>query len=103
MSSDSLIAMSQVAKILGLDFGRNILYRKLREKGILFKSTNEPKQVFVNKGYFKLKETTYTNGEGQMKVSMQTFVTQKGLGYIAKLFQIITLPVNTQTKPQISA
>lgn len=102
-NSDSLIAMSQVAKILGLDFGRNTLYKKLREKGVLFKSTNEPKQTYVNKGYFKLKENTFKNKDGETKVSLQTFVTQKGLAYIAKIFQVITLPVNSQTKTQISA
>lgn len=101
--SDSLIAMSQVAKILGLDFGRNTLYKRLREKGVLFKSTNEPKQVYVNKGYFKLKENTFTNSEGETKVTLQTFATQKGLAYIAKLFEVVVIPVNNRTKAQISA
>ena len=33
--SQDLISMSVVAKTLQLDFGRNTLYKKLREKGVL--------------------------------------------------------------------
>lgn len=92
--SDDLISMSVVAKTLQLDFGRNILYRKLREKGILFKNTNEPKQYYVQQGYFKLKEKLITLDDGREKVALQTFVTQKGLAYIAKVFGVVQIPYN---------
>jgi len=87
--TDELIKMSEVAKLLDLPFGRNILFRKLREKGILFKNSNEPKQDLVAKGYFKLKEITITRPDNTLKIEMQTLVTQKGLAYIAKVFEVV--------------
>jgi len=88
-NSDSLITIGQAAKLLGLEFGRNTLFKKLREKGVLFKNTNEPKQEYVDRGYFEIKENTYKD-----KVSIQTFVTQKGLAYIAKIFNVVNVPLN---------
>ena len=88
-ATDELIKMSEVAKLLDLPFGRNILFRKLREKGILFKNSNEPKQDLVAKGYFKLKEITIKRPDDTLKIEMQTLVTQKGLAYIAKVFEVV--------------
>lgn len=95
-SSDGLLTMSEASKSLGLDIGRNILYNILRDKGILFKGSKEPKQEFVNRGYFALKQTMIQIKKGDStitKVEPQTMVTQKGLGYIAKILGI----VNTTT------
>lgn len=92
--SEDLISMSVVAKTLQLDFGRNTLYKKLREKGILFKNSNEPKQNYVLQGYFKLKEKLITLDDGRQKVTLQTFVTQKGLAYIAKVFNVVQIPLH---------
>lgn len=36
--------IGQAAKILGLPFGRNTLFKKLRELGVFFANRNEPKQ-----------------------------------------------------------
>ena len=60
---------------------------------MLFKSTNEPKQTFVDRGYFKLNEKLITLDDGRQKISLQTFVTQKGLAYIAKLFNVVQIPL----------
>lgn len=98
--SDSLITVGQASKSLGLGFGRNTLFKKLRERGVLFKNTNEPKQEFVDRGYFKVKEKVFTTDDGKTKIKLQTFVTQKGLGYIAKIFNVINLPVNNGNKPK---
>lgn len=98
--SDDLISMSVVAKTLQLSFGRNTLYKKLREKGVLFKNSNEPKQPYVERGYFKLKEKLITLDDGRQKITLQTFVTQKGLAYIAKIFNVIQIPLHAV---QISA
>ena len=38
IDTDSLIDVGQAAKILGLDFGRNTLFRKLRKVGVFFKN-----------------------------------------------------------------
>lgn len=99
-NSDSLISMSIVAKTLNLDFGRNTLYKRLREKGVLFKNSNEPKQYYVSQGYFKLKEKLITKDNNESFINVQTFVTQKGLAYIAKLFNVVQVPIN---RIQISA
>ncbi|MGS4345136.1 Rha family transcriptional regulator [Myroides odoratus] len=91
-SSDGLLTMSEAAKSLGLDIGRNLLYNVLRDRGILFKSSKEPKQDYVNRGYFALKQTTIQIKKGDTtitKVEPQTMVTQKGLAYIAKILGIV--------------
>ncbi|QQU04193.1 phage antirepressor KilAC domain-containing protein [Myroides odoratus] len=91
-SCDGLLTMSEASKSLGLDIGRNILYNILRDKGILFKGSKEPKQEFVNRGYFALKQTMIQIKKGDStitKVEPQTMVTQKGLGYIAKILGIV--------------
>ncbi len=93
-SSDGLLTMSEAAKSLGLDIGRNILYNVLRDKGILFKGSKEPKQEFVNRGYFAMKQTMIQIKKGDAtitKIEPQTMVTQKGLGYIAKILGIVNV------------
>lgn len=99
-NSDSLINIGQAAKILGLGFGRNTLFKKLKEQGVLFKNSNEPKQQFIEKGYFKIKEKTFKHTDGSEKVTLQTFVTQKGLAYLAKIFGVVQMPVNNSNQPK---
>lgn len=94
--ADDLISMSQAAKLLQLPLGRNKLLKNLREKGVLFKSSNEPKQDLVNKGYFSVKECLIETGSGKAMIKMQTLVTQKGLGYLAKLYGVVDVPKPTK-------
>lgn len=54
------VDIGQTAKILNLGYGRNTLFQKLKEKGIFFANRNEPKQQYVNAGYFELKEQFIT-------------------------------------------
>jgi prophage antirepressor-like protein len=83
--SDELIEMSQVAKVLKLPYGRNKLLAILREKNILFKTTNEPYQTYIEKGYFEIKQK-FIPLKNKVKIPVfQTFATQKGLGFVAKL------------------
>jgi prophage antirepressor-like protein len=90
MDTDQKIDIGQAAKILGLPFGRNTLFVKLREKGVFFKNRNEPKQEYIDKGYFELKEKWIDryNHDGFMVVKV--LVTQKGLDFIAKLFDVVS-------------
>jgi phage antirepressor YoqD-like protein len=88
--TNDLLDIGEVAKILKLDYGRNTLYAVLKEKGIFFKSKNEPYQEYINKGYFELKESLITKTQPP-KTIIQTFVTQKGLGFIAKKLGVITI------------
>ena len=82
-SSESLLSMADVAKVLDMGIGRNKLYKLLRDRGVL-QDTNVPYQRFVDAGYFKLVESTYVAGENQV-VATTTYVRQKGVDYIRKL------------------
>ena len=81
-----LIDMKTMAKLLkdkNINIGRNRLFEFLRIKGILMKD-NQPYQQYIDAGYFKVNEYTYTNSFGQTKTNRQTFVTGKGQLYITK-------------------
>lgn len=85
MDQNEQLDMGQVAKVLNLPFGRNILYKKLRERGILFKHRNESMQTYIERGYFNLVEE-YVEKDGNTFINLKVLVTQKGLEYISKLF-----------------
>lgn len=81
-----LIDMKTMAKLLkdnNINIGRNRLFEFLRIKKILMKD-NQPYQQYVDSGYFKVNEYTYTNPFGQTKTNRQTLVTGKGQLYITK-------------------
>lgn len=81
-----LIDMKTMAKLLkdsNIDIGRNRLFEFLRIKKILMKD-NQPYQQYVDVGYFKVIEHTYTDFLGQTKTRRQTLVTGKGQLYITK-------------------
>lgn len=81
-----LIDMKTMAKLLkddNINIGRNRLFEFLRMKKILM-SDNQPYQQYVDAGYFKVNEYTYTNSFGQTKTNRQTFITGKGQLYITK-------------------
>lgn len=84
--AEGKVDIGQAAKILGLPFGRNTLFKKLKEKGILFKR-NEPKQKYVDAGYFELTQLPpiHRNNHPDIIV-MKVLCTQKGLAYINHLF-----------------
>lgn len=78
-----LVDIGEVSKILAIkDLGRNNLYRLLRETGILMKD-REPKQQYVNQGYFRIIEQHFTI-KGKNKVNLKTMVTQRGLDFIRR-------------------
>ena len=62
--------------------GRNNLFKKLREWGIL-DEFNHPYQQYVDAGYFKLVENYYMVDENSI-VSGTTYVKQRGLDFIRK-------------------
>lgn len=81
-----LIDMKTMAKLLkdnNIDIGRNRLFEFLRIRKILMKD-NQPYQQYVDAGYFKVIEHTYTDFLGQTKTRRQTLVTGKGQLYITK-------------------
>lgn len=78
--------IGQAAKILGLPFGRNTLFKKLREAGVFFANRNEPKQKYIDAGYFEMKERPIPRENHPGFVVMVVLCTQKGLAYINHLF-----------------
>lgn len=90
MDSNLKIDVGQAAKILELPFGRNTLFSKLREKGIFFKERNEPKQEYVKKGFFELKEKWIKRNNHKDFAIMKVLVTQRGLAFIAGLFGVVS-------------
>lgn len=82
----SLVDIGQAAKILDLGFGRNTLFEKLREKGVLFKNRNEPLQRYIDQSLFVLKENEIQRSAGPQIVT-KVLVTQKGLYFIRNLFE----------------
>ena len=78
--------IGQAAKILGLPFGRNTLFKKLRELGVFFANRNEPKQKYIDAGYFEMKEKPAPRENHPGFIVMVVLCTQKGLAYINHLF-----------------
>lgn len=78
--------IGQAAKILGLPFGRNTLFKKLRELGVFFANRNEPKQKYIDAGYFEMKEEPVPRENHPGFIVMVVLCTQKGLAYINHLF-----------------
>ena len=70
-----------VAKNLDLPFGRNILFEKLRQHGILNKE-NIPYQNYVDAGYFKVKQMNFVDKKDRVYIKFQTRVTDKGLKWL---------------------
>ena len=73
-------ALSKLLRKQGLNIGRNKLFEWLRDNKFL-RPNNEPYQQYINKGYFKTKESTYFVGS-EPKITIKTFVTGKGQQYI---------------------
>ena len=87
LETEELVDIGQVAKLLGLGFGRNTLFKKLREKGIFFSNRNEPKQEYINRGYFELKEKFIPRKNHAGFMVLTPFASQRGLGFISTLFE----------------
>lgn len=89
MDTDQKIDVGQAAKILQLPFGRNTLFQKLREKGVFFSNRNEPKQEYIKRGYFDMKEKWIERDNHDGFMVVKVLVTQRGLDFIAKLFEVV--------------
>ena len=85
-ATDDKVDIGMSAKILKLGFGRNTLFGKLREAGVFFANRNEPKQRYIDAGYFEMKEKFIERDNHPGFVVTKVLVTQKGLAYINHLF-----------------
>ncbi len=75
---EGLIGIGEMARVL--EIGRNRFFIELRELGIMLEGKTIPKQIFLDRGYFKVTETL-TNDRN---IVMVTLVTPKGQLYLAK-------------------
>ena len=97
------ILIGEMAKILkanGVDYitvagqkvtmGQNHFFQWLRENGYLIKRRgtdyNAPTQMAMNKGLFKVKESTSIDANGTTRVNKTTKVTGKGQQYFTNYF-----------------
>ena len=81
LSADNCQSMNVVAKSLGT--GRTRLFQFLRDKEILT-TNNTPYQEYLHRGYFRVVEKPIVMGDQAIN-KPQTFVTAKGVDFIAKL------------------
>lgn len=79
--SESKISMGDFAKLSG-KIGRNTLFKKLREDGVLQRN-NRPYQRYLDAGYFEVSETVIKRTDGDM-ISFTTYVTGKGQLWLSK-------------------
>lgn len=85
-ATDDKVDIGMSAKILNLGFGRNTLFDKIRKAGVFFANRNEPKQRFIDAGYFEMKEKFIERNNHPGFVVTKVLVTQKGLAYLNHLF-----------------
>lgn len=91
-ASGTCILVGDLAKLLsqnGVDIGQNRLFEWLRANGYLMKaggSKNMPTQRSMDMGLFQVKERTFQNPDGSVRVTKTTKVTGKGQRYFINMF-----------------
>ncbi|MBF1116513.1 MAG: phage antirepressor KilAC domain-containing protein [Solobacterium sp.] len=91
-ASNSNILIGDLAKLIkqnGHDIGQKRLFDWLRDNGYLIKygsSRNMPTHVAMNLGLFKVKESTFSNPDGSVRITRTTKVTGKGQQYFINKF-----------------
>jgi anti-repressor protein len=79
--SNDCITVAEMAKLLGT--GQKRLFKWLREHDILMKN-NQPKQYYLDRGYFDPNETKLANG----RLYLQTMVTPKGQVWLSNKYEV---------------
>lgn len=91
-TSTTSILIGDLAKLIcqnGYVIGQKKLFEWLRSNGYLIKSGcsyNMPKQQFLEQGLFEVKESTWQNPDGSIRVNKTTKVTGKGQIYFVNKF-----------------
>jgi prophage antirepressor-like protein len=86
-SSSDTTDIGTVAKTLAVPgLGRTNLFDLLRKKSIL-QDNNRPYQRYVDAGYFRVIETSWTDPDGNQHLYFKTVVYQRGLDFIRQLVQ----------------
>lgn len=81
--SKDTIDIGSVAKVLNMGIGRNKLFKLLRDNSILMPN-NQPYQIYVDRGYFRIIESKFSKPDGSTHISLKTVVYQKGVDFIKK-------------------
>ena len=88
--SGTVCSMAVASQVANLPFGRNTLFIKLREKGVLISTGdryNLPKQEYIERGYFTVKENNFEHPTtGEVLIKFTTQVTQKGIDWLIRQF-----------------
>lgn len=88
--SGTVCSMAVASQVANLPFGRNTLFIKLREKGVLISTGdryNLPKQEFIERGYFTVKENNFEHPTtGEVIIKFTTQVTQRGIDWLIRQF-----------------
>lgn len=83
-SSDT-VDIATVAKVLNFPkMGRTNLFSFLRNKKVLM-NNNRPFQTYVDRGWFRVVESSWSKPDGSSHVSFKTVVYQKGIEAIRRL------------------
>jgi len=91
-TSHTSILIGDLAKLIrqnGVDIGQNRLFAWLREHGYLIGSgdrRNMPTQRAMDLGLFDIKERTFQNPDGSVRITKTTKVTGKGQQYFITKF-----------------
>ena len=91
-TSEDSILIGDFAKLMsqnGVKIGQNRLFKWLRQKGFLISrkgdSWNMPKQEYMDKGLFEVKESTVKTSGGLVKLYRTTKITGKGQVFFSNL------------------
>ena len=85
--AEGKVDIGQAAKILNLGFGRNTLFMKLKEAGVFFNDRNEPKQKYIDAGYFQMTLLPPIHRNNHPDILCQkVYCNPKGLAFINHLF-----------------
>lgn len=91
--SDTSILIGELAKIIkqnSIDIGQNRLFEWMRSKGYLISRKgidyNMPTQKSMELGLFEIKERTFNNPDGSVRITKTVLVTGKGQQYFINKF-----------------
>jgi phage antirepressor YoqD-like protein len=88
-ASDEVIQLAVACQVLDMGFGRNTLFQRLRNRGVLITAGgrhNLPKQRFIEQGLFTVKQSHYVDSDKQVQPCYTPYVTQKGLDWLRREF-----------------
>ena len=103
-SSQDVADLGTVAKLLNIPgIGRTKLFAELRTRKVLMLN-NRPYQEYVDRGWFRVIETSWSKPDGSQHTYFKTVVYQRGVDGIRKLLtnegKRSTLPVTTYSHLQ---